>query len=348
MQKYTIIGVDLAKQTFHAVTLQDQKVSHRKQFKRPQLLAFIAQHPRCHIAMEACAGAHYWAREFVKLGHQVSLLPPQHVKAYLRGQKNDFNDALAIAEACAHGAIRPVAIKSVEQQDEQAFYRIRRQLLGERTRLSNQLRGLLAEYGVIVQVGFAALRRRLPALLEDAENGLSGRFRALLQRQYERLLALQEELAWYEQQLKQQAAKDEDCQRLQTVPGFGPIVSSVFKAWLGDGTQFQRGREASAALGLVPKQFSSGGKARLGGITKRGDAYLRSLLVHGARAVVRYADKKDDPLSQWVTRLVNTRGKNKAIVALANKMVRIAWVVVVRQQNYCYRQHGVSEHKIAL
>ena len=331
----TIIGLDLAKNLFHLAALnQVGKSIKRKKLRRRQVREYFIQLEPCKIAMEACASAHYWAREFRHMGHQVVLLPPQHVKAYLRGQKNDYNDALAIAESALHGKIRPVAIKCVEQQDEQAFHRIRRQLVGDQTRLINQVRGLLAEYGIVLAQGEAVFRREIPIVLGEAENGLSERFRHLLARQYQRFVSLTEEIAWYRDQLKGQAKTDDVCRRLCDIPGFGPVVSSAFKSWMGDGKQFKKGREAAAALGVVPRQYSTGGKDQLSGITKRGDTYVRTLVVHGARSVVIRAKTKTDPLSQWINRLVATRGFNKAVVALANKLVRMAWVIIARHETY--------------
>lgn len=335
MNKHTLIAIDLAKSIFHIVVLnQVGKVLMRKKLKRDKLLAFIARQASCVVAMEACGGAHHWAREFKDLGHEVRLLPPQHVKAYLRGQKNDYNDALAIGESCFHGHIRPVQVKSIDQQELQSIHVVRRQLTREQTRLSNQLRGLLAEFGIVLDIGVHHVRAELPQILEDAENTLTPRVREILYRQYQRFLALDEELSWYNQQLQAQVKADETCQRLTALPGFGTIVASAVKSWMGDGKQFQRGRGASAALGIVPRQHTSGDKPCLLGISKRGDKYVRSLVIHGARSVVSHAKKKEDPLSQWINHLVDTRGFNKAVVALANKLIRIAWVIIARGEVY--------------
>lgn len=284
--------------------------------------------------MEACGTAHYWGRKIRQIGHSVVLLPAQHVKGYLRGQKNDYNDAKAIAEACQHGAIRPVTVKSIEQQDEQTFLLMRQHISGDRTRLINHVRGLLAEYGVVLSKGSHVLRKELPFILEDVENGLTGEFRELLFRQYTQLKRLDEELQWYNERLAVKAKQEDACQRLMQVPGIGPVVSVALKAWMGEGQQFKRGRDASAALGLVPKQFSTGGREVLLGITKRGDRKLRALVVHGARAVVSRANNKTDRLSQWIIRLVETRGFNKAVVALANKIIRVSWVIICRGESY--------------
>lgn len=335
MAKGNTIGIDLAKNEFALVQLSGsgQELLRRK-LRRRQVLPYLAKQARCVVALEACGSAHYWGREIELLGHEVDLLPPQHVKGYQRGQKNDFNDALAIAEASQHGRIRGVRLKTVSEQDAQTLLVLRRSVDKERTRLVNQIRGLLAEYGVVIPKGVASVRGQLPELLEDAENGLSPRIRQLLGRQYKRLLQIEEELSWYDRELVRQVKTDETCQRLDEVPGFGVVVSCAMKHWLGDGRQFKRGRDASAALGVIPRQHTTGGKDQLLGISKKGDRYVRSLVIHGARAVVARADKKTDPLSVWIQQVKARRGFNKATVALANKLIRIAWVIVARDEHY--------------
>lgn len=329
------IGLDLAKNIFHMVEVdQHGKTCQRKKFSRAQLVSYFSTKETLHIAMEACGSAHYWARQLRTYGHTVELLPAQHVKAYLRGQKNDYNDALAIAQASAHGAIRPVPVKTVAQQDAQALHRIRQLRIKEQRSVANQLRGLLSEHGIILAQGMCHIQKCLPWILEDADNGLTPAFRQLLHREYQRFIFLQEELEWFNQQLLKQSVEDPVCQRLIALPGFGPVVSSAVAGWMGDARHFHRGRDASAALGLVPRQHTSGDKIVLSSITKRGDSYTRALVVHGARAVVRNAHKKQDALSCWITRLVATRGYNKATVALANKLIRIAWVIVARGEVY--------------
>ena len=335
MGKITTVGVDLAKQVFHVVCCDARgEVVQKRMLKRAQVLRYFAQLEPAVVGLEACASAHYWGRALRDLGHEVRLLPAQHVKAYVRGNKNDYNDALAIAEAVVRPQLRAVAIKTVEQQDIQALHRLRAQCVASRTALSNQLRGLLGEYGVVVPRGVANVRRRLPALLEDAENGLSVFFRGLLAQGYQQLRELDDHIEAYTQALIRHSQQDAACRRLQTIPGFGPIVASVFHAMVGDGHGYRRGRDVSAALGLVPRQHSSGGKSVLLGISKRGDRYLRSLLVHGARAVVRQAERKDDRLSRWVQRVKAQRGHNKAVVALANKLARIGWAVLAQRGVY--------------
>jgi len=331
----TVIGLDLAKAIYHSIELGvNSKVIQRKKFKRQQLKAHMINRPPSKIAMEACATAHYWARVFSAMGHTVELLPPQHVKAYLRKQKNDYNDALAIAEACQHSAIRPVPIKSVAQQDEQALHRMREQRVKQKTQVANQIRGLLGEYGLIIRPGISHVFKQVPVMLADAENNLTSRFRQLLHREYQQLLAIREDVAWCDKQLQQQSRQDPVCQRLMAIPGFGPVVSSAVKSWMGDGQQFEKGRHASAALGLVPRQHSSGDKIRLLGITKCGDKYLRSLVVNGARAVVAHVGHKTDPLSVWIQRMRERHCFNKVVVALANKLIRMAWVIIARGDTY--------------
>jgi transposase len=297
-------------------------------------LAYFATLPSCLVGMEACASAHHWARELGALGHQVKLIPPQYVKPYVRGNKNDYNDALAIAEAVTRPEMRFVSVKTTEQQDIQALHRLRERRLADRTALCNQLRGLLAEYGLIFPKGVNLLRRSLPELLEDGENGLSDLFRRLLAQSYQQLQTLDGDIDFYTQEMKQQSQQNEACRRLQTIPGYGPIVAGVFHSAVGNGEAYRRGRDVAASLGLVPRQHSSGGKAVLLGISKRGDGYLRSLLVHGARSVVIRAGKKDDRLSRWINKVKAARGFNKAVVALANKMARIGWAVVVNKTVY--------------
>ena len=335
MSKITTIGLDLAKHVFHVVCCDARgKLVNKRMLKRRQVLAFFAALPPSRIGMEACAGAHYWARQLQARGHEVILIPAQYVKAYVRGNKNDYNDALAISEAMACPQMRRVAVKTPEQQDLQALHRLRERCVQMRTGLCNQIRGLVAEYGLVCPKGVAVLRRQIPAWLEEGENGLSELFRRLLSESYAQLQSLDAHIAFYTEELERQGKQNSVCQRLQTIPGFGPIAASVFYSQVGDGQAYRRGRDAAAAIGLVPRQHSSGAKQTLLGISKRGDRYLRSVLVHGARAVVARAAKKQDRLSQWINRIRAERGFNKATVALANKMARIGWAVVANNTVY--------------
>lgn len=331
----TTVGLDLAKNVFHLIGFTEHgKEVKKRVLRRNQVLRFFVQLPPCLVCMEACAGSHYWGRELCALGHEVKLIPPQHVKPYLRGNKNDYNDARAIVEAASRPSMPVVAIKTAEEQDMQAIHRMRSQCLRDRTALCNSTRGLLGEYGISMAKGVSKLRRLIPRLLEDAQNGLSDLFRELLARRYEQLIELDTHIEFYTNKLKILAQQNDSCQRLQTIPGFGPIVASAFRGAIGDGRAYCRGRDAAASLGLVPRQHSTGGKNVLLGISKRGDRYLRSLLVHGARAVVTQAARKDDPLSRWINRIQQERGWNKAVVAMANKMARIGWAILRHNATY--------------
>lgn len=335
MDKPMTVGLDLAKNIFHLIALDTHgKVVRQKKLRRSQVLAYFANLPVSRVGLEACGGAHYWARELSALGHEVKLLPAQHVKPYVRGNKNDYNDALAIAEAYDRPKMHAVAVKTTDQQDIQALHRLRERRVQERTGLCNQLRGLLAEYGWVIPQGMNHVRRRLPELLADAENGLSARLRRLLAQARQQLDELDAHIAVYDRELQAYSRENEACQRLTTIPGFGPVVASVFHSVVGTGEAYRRGRDVSASLGLVPRQHSTGEKTQLLGISKRGDRYLRSLLVHGARAVVIQAAKKDDRLSRWVNRVRAQRGFNKATVALANKLARIGWAVLAHKTVY--------------
>ncbi len=335
MAKITIVGLDLAKNVFHVMCCDKQgKVVKKQMLRRGQVVAFFANLERVLIGMEGCASAHYWARQLMALGHEVKLVPAQYVKAYVRGNKNDYNDALAISEAVTRPQMRFVSVKTPEQQDVQALHRLRERCIQTRTGLCNQIRGLVGEYGLVCARGVATLRRQIPNWREDKNNGLSDFFRRLLSQSVQQLQMLDDQIDVYTQELKRHSRENDACQRLQTIPGYGPIVASVFYSQVGHGEAYRRGRDVSASLGLVPGQHSSGGKDTLLGISKRGDRYLRSLLVHGARAVVSRAANKDDRLSQWINRIRAARGMNKATVALANKMARMGWALLANKTVY--------------
>lgn len=329
------IGIDLAKQVFqlHGVDHQEKPVL-RKQLRRNQMLTYFAKLSPCLIGIEACSSSHYWARELQKLGHTVKLMAPQFVKPYVKGNKNDANDAEAICEAVARPNMRFVTIKTIEQQDIQAVHRIRSGLVQQRTAKVNQIRGLLAEYGIVIERRVETLRKALPLLLEDAENGLSFDFRALLQSLQQDLITLDDRASEMDKKILQLANSNSTAKRLQQIPGIGPIIATALICAIGDGKQFKRGRDLAAWLGLTPRQHSSGGKDCLLGISKRGDAYLRTLLIHGARAVLRVADKKDDPRSRWLQNLCSRRNKNIAAVALANKNARIVWALLTKETDF--------------
>jgi transposase len=329
------IGIDLAKQVFqvHGVDHQEKSVL-RKPLHRSHMLNFFAKLPPCLIGMEACSSAHYWARELQKLGHTVKLMAPQFVKPYVKGNKNDANDAEAICEAVGRPTMRFVAIKTIEQQDIQSVHRIRTELVQQRTAKVNQIRGLLAEYGLTVERRIEKLRKALPLILENAENGLSFEFRVLLQELQQDLIGLDNRVGEMDKKIQSLASGNTTAKRLQQIPGIGPITSTALVCAIGDGKQFKRGRDLAAWLGLTPRQHSSGGKDRLLGISKRGDTYLRTLLIHGARAVLKVSDNKKDPRSLWIQNLCSRRNKNIAAVALANKNARIVWALLTKEIDF--------------
>jgi transposase len=284
--------------------------------------------------MEACGGAHHWARELQSRGYQVRLVAPQFVKPYVKSNKNDANDAEAICEAISRPNMRFVTAKTVEQQDIQAVHRVRAELMAQRIAKGNQIRGLVSEYGLVAPREMSHLRAAIPEWLEDAENGLTGRFRWLLNGLREDLVMLDQRVKELDREIAEIAAADPVAQRLQQLRGVGPMSATALLATVGDASQFKNGRQMAASLGLTPRQNSSGGKERLLGITKRGDAYVRSLLVHGARSMIQAAKNKDDRLSLWVTKLVSTRHPNVATVAMANKTARIAWAMIRNGTDY--------------
>jgi transposase len=264
----------------------------------------------------------------------VKLIPPQFVTPYVKSNKNDAHDAEAICEAMSRPNMRFVKVKSIEQQDIQAIHRVRSELITHRTAKANQIRGLVAEYGLVAPQNIGSLRKALPHWLEDADNGLTARFRALLNGLRDDLTHLDKRLAALDQEIEDIAKNDPMAKRLQQLRGVGPLVATALLATVGNGDQFSKGRQMAASIGLTPKQFSSGGKDRLLGISKRGDAYLRSILIHGARSTIAHAKDKDDRLSVWMTDLAKRRHPNIAAVALANKTVRMAWAMMQSDSDY--------------
>jgi transposase len=333
--KLTTIGLDLAKNVFQVHGVDEHgKKTLGKALKRPQVLPFFANLPPCLVGMEACGGAHYWARELEKLGHTPRLIAPQFVKPYVKGNKNDANDAEAICEAAGRPNMRFVAVKTPEQQDLQALHRVRERYVADRTAKVNQVRGLLAEYGIVIGKGIGQARQRLPEILDDAGSGLSADARALFRELYEEIVRLDGQVGGCDRKVGLAAKASAPCQRLMQVVGIGPLIATALVAAVGDGRQFGDARQLAAWLGLVPRQDSSGGKPRLLGISKRGQPYLRALLIHGGRSAVRAAAHKDDPRSRWINDLARRRNKNIAAVAVANKNARVAWVLLTREEDY--------------
>jgi len=331
------LGVDLAKNIFHVhgVDGNDQPI-WRKQLKRKDWLHVVINtiDPDCVIGMEACGGAHHWARVLQSYGYTVKLIAPQFVKPYVKSNKNDANDAEAICEAISRPSMRFVTVKTIAQQDAQAIHRIRSGLITERTALANRLRGLVAEYGLIAPKELRSLRSAIPDWLEDGDNGLSDRFRTYLNSLWGDLTQLDDRIGEMDNTITTLANSDPTAKRLQQLRGVGPMIATALIATVGTGKQFKNGRQMSASLGLTPKQHSTGGKERLLGISKRGDRYLRTLLIHGARAMLRTATNKEDHLSRWVTGIAKRKHPNIAVVALANKTTRMAWAMLQSGEDY--------------
>ena len=330
--KINRVGIDLAKNVFqvHAVDGRG-KLVWKRQLKRSNWLRVLVERidTDCEIGMEACGGAHYWARELRSRGYQVKLMPPQFVKPYVKGNKNDASDASAICEAMGREDMTYVAVKTVAQQDIQAVHRVRASVMGRRTASSNQIRGLVAEYGLVAPKDLKPLRRAIPDWLEDAENGLTAQFRRLLHELWQELLRLDERVVALDREIAVIAETHVDAKRLLKLRGVGPLV-----ARFGDASHFKRGRQAAASVGLTPRHHGTGGKNRIYGLSKEGDRYLRSILIHGARAVVSQAKRRDDRLSLWVTDLKERSHMNVAAVALANKTVRMAWSMLRNGTDY--------------
>lgn len=334
--KTTTIGIDLAKDVFslHGIDIYG-KVILRKQLKRSKLALFFANLEPCLIGMEACGSAHHWARKLEALGHKVKLMAPQFVKPYVKTNKNDTADAEAICEAVLRPNMRFVTIKTQEQQSILSVHRARQGFVKARTAQSNQIRGLLSEFGIVLPLGLRVIFKRIPGILEDAENNLPMTMRDLLYRLMENLREMDRHVCELENLIQRWHSENEASRRLAKIPGVGPITASAIVATVGDAKEFKNGRQLAAWLGIVPRQHSSGGKQALLGISKRGDVYLRTLLIHGARAVIRYADKQDDG-DTWIHRLLKRCNKNVAAVALANKNARIIWALLRRKESYRY------------
>ena len=333
--KVTLIGIDLAKSILQVCGVnQAGKPVFNRQVRRNRLMELLMQHPKATVAMEACSGSNYWGRELQQRGFKVMLIPPQHVKPFVKGNKNDRNDAFAITEAARRPDLKCVEPRTLAQTDLIQVHRVLDRMIRQRTALINQIRGFLNEYGIVVAQGKEKLLAAMPDLLEDAENGLTPSSRALYQELYEQWRQANDAIDRIEKGLKNQANTNEAAQRLMKVRGVAVKISTATIAHAGNGHGYKSGRHFSANLGLVPKEHSSGGKQKLGGITKRGNHYLRRLLIQGAWSVVRNADKNDDRMSRWARQLVERRGKHKAVVAVANKMARIMWSMLYHQTEY--------------
>lgn len=335
MGNVTLLGIDLAKNIFqlHGVDSKGNPVL-RKRLARTKLSETVANLPPCTIVMEACGGANHWSRKFNALGHTTKLISPQFVKPFVKTNKNDKNDSEAICEAASRPSMRFVPPKSIEQEDIQAVHRVRSRLIQERTALVNQIRGLLIEFGITISQGINKVRKAIPEILEDAENELSHAGRSLFADLYEELLEKDKRINKYDKKIEAIFKANSMCQKISKIEGVGPISATAIVAAMGDPKVFKNGRHFAAFLGLVPKQSSSGNKERLLGVSKRGDVYIRTLLIHGGRTIVRHVGTKDDKRSHWIRGLKERRGVNRTAVAIANKNARIIWALLAKNEEY--------------
>ena len=336
MKNIKVLGIDLAKNVFqlHGTDAQG-KCLLRKRLNRSKLIEFIANLPPCIIGIEACGGSHYWARCFKKYGHEVRMMSPQFVKPFVKSNKSDRNDSEAIVEACIRPSMRFVPIKTTDQQDILIIHKARELAIKSRTAQANQIRGFLSEYGVIVPQGISKIKK-LAEIIDANQDMLTPIVIDLMTELYGLFKAYDAQVKKYDKQLEILAKSNPLCQEVQKIPGVGPIIASAIVATIGDAKAFKNGREVSAWLGLTPRQYSSGEKIVLGGISKRGDRYMRKLLIQGARTAVKVCDEKTDKLSRWVFKNKQRGGYNKAAVALANKNTRMIWAIMASGE--CYRQ----------
>jgi transposase len=332
--KLKTISIDLAKNVFQACGVNEHiNPQFNTRLKRNQLLDFMRQQAPTMVVMEACYSSHYWGREMAKLGHDVKLIPAQHVTPFVRGNKNDHNDAFAIAEASQRSHIRFVPIKTEQQQEICCLHRIRERLGKNKLALSNQSRGLLSEFGVVFECGHAALINGLTSVIEDTER--SQRLQDMVIDMLSEYKTIVERLKGIEKQLAEFVDESESGKILLSIPGIGIINASAFLASIDKGQAFNSPKEFAVWLGLTPKQHASGNISKMGGITKRGDRYLRKQLIHGARALVSRAPKSSDPLSLWAMKLRVTKPFNKVAVAVAHRLARLIWILLTRQERYC-------------
>jgi transposase len=333
--KITSVGIDLAKSVFSMHGIDEHgKTVLRRTVSRGKVMEAMAGIGPCLVGVEACSGAHHWARALGKLGHTVRIIAPRFVAPYRKSGKNDGNDAEAICEALGRPSMRFVAVKSAEQQALLVVHRVRKGLVDERTALINQLRGLLSEFGLVMAKGRYQARHQLPVILEDTGNGIPELARQCFLDVNERIRELDARLLAYERRIEALAREAEAARRLLAIPGVGPVTATAIVATVGHATEFKNGRQFAAWLGLVPRQYSTGGKVRLGRITKRGDVYLRTLLIHGTRAVLAQLNKRTDRASAWVRGLIERRGLKRAAVALAAKNARTIWAMLAKGEAY--------------
>jgi transposase len=326
-----VFGVDLGKNVFHVVGLDDRgAVIQRVKLRRETLLAFFERAARTVVGMEACPGSQWLARKLQAMGHRARIVPAQFVKPYVKSQKNDTIDAEAIAEAVTRPTMRFTQVRTTEQVDLQALHRIRDQLVSSRTRLINQVRAFCLEYGIAIRQGAGVFRLDLPRVLADETNDLTPAMRRMLAELFEDLARIDQRIAQATREIEGLAARDDRARRLMTIPGIGPLAATALLAAIGDGRQFRRARDLAAWLGLVPREYSTGGKTTLLGISKRGNRYVRRLLIHGARSCVAHLDRTRDRLGPWLDALQSRMHVNKVTVALAAKIARMTWAIITK------------------
>lgn len=341
MKKITRVGIDLGKHVYQVCGMDASgTVVLQRQLKVPRLMELMTRIEPCRVGMEASCGAHHWVEKLSELGHDVRMMSPQFVRPYVKSNKSDYNDAEAICEAVSRPTMRFVPYKTKERRALQQVHRSREAMVGLRTQLSNQLRGFLGEYGIVLPQGLSVVMREVPEIASDPERDLPGEFRALLCMQHKALMQADEQVADLSAMLVRESKENPLCERLRSIPGIGPMVSTALVASVGNGWAFGSGRQMSAFLGLVPRQSSTGGRTKLLGIGKRGDRYMRALLIHGARAVLRTAHKGERTrLKEWALDVKRRRGANVATVAVANKLARIAWAVLRHDKSYSDALH---------
>lgn len=337
-QNITRIGIDLAKNIFQVCAVNHRgKVIFNQTVKRKALPEFVANIPACEVILESCASSNYWAQAFNRYGHTVKLINPAYVRPYVKTNKNDAADAEALCEAASRPTMRFVQLKNPAQQDVQLIHRVRSRLVSKRTSLSNQIRGLLAEYGIVIPEGIRYVRQHLPQIFEEAENELSPIARQVFRQQYDELVEMDQRVNVLTRQLTELSNTEARCKQFKTVLGIGPMSATALFSIMGNPSHYKNGREFAAFLGLVPRQYSTGGKTSLKGISKRGDKQVRTLLVQGAQAALSRMHRRDDRLSQWAIRLKARRGHNIAAVALANKLARICWSMASNNTDYEFK-----------
>jgi transposase len=359
MKEITILGIDLAKNTFQLIGVdKHHQVVMKRRCQREKLIEIVSNLAKCKILMESCGTSNYWGRTLEAMGHEVKLISPQHVTPYVANHKNDYKDTEAIIEAGTRPRTKFVSIKTIEQQDMQSILRVRERLIGNRISLSNQIRGLLLEYGIVIPTGFSSLKSKLNELLDGKTDNLTSLMKEVVEDAYDEFKELSQRIETYDKKIEVINRQNESCTLLRTIPGIGPISAMALYASMGNGSQFKNGREMAAHIGLVPKQHSSGDRQVLLGITKKGNADLKELLIHGARAVVRTAPKKNDKRSDWINKLAMRKHANVVATAVANRTARIAWAVLQSRKPYhnhlnelnksgaCYPQFNNSLHKI--